>query len=111
MAGDDPFWMVIHPDGVLEQYHDKPTLEQLQEAVGGDIEEVPVHSKRFTALANEEGKLKGLPFNPYATGILKPVGDFLVGPVVFIGPPDRKGNSTRLTFDVANDLLTVMGAR
>jgi hypothetical protein len=48
-------------------------LDILQNAVGGYIEIVPLfytyNSHRCVAFCNEEGKLKGLPYNPVATAL------------------------------------------
>ena len=110
---DGVFWMVIHTDGSFELHADKPELEALQQAVGGDIESVPVLSRRFMALAHEEGKLVGLPYNSWATQFCETMrmGDILVGDVVFIGSPDSKGASTPLPVDVTREILFTLMAR
>jgi hypothetical protein len=63
---------------------DRPSLEELQKAVGGYIEPVDRFLKEGTqAYANEEGLLRGLPRNAAATIAVKwpyPI----VGPVVVI---------------------------
>ncbi len=76
-----------------------PTLEQLQAAVGGYIQLVPlldrdpVERRGLKAFCNEDGKISSppLPLNQAATEIwaraLAPVvlaDDYLVGPVVFV---------------------------
>ena len=64
------------------------TLEQLQEAVGGNIE--PVHvpeSDYVTMLVNEEGLLQGLPPNQLASMIAR---KGIVGTVVLIDAKDLK---------------------
>jgi len=62
------------------------TLEQLQEAVGGYIERVPVkvNGKRAWMWVNEEGKLRGLPINDLATATTAASGtpQLIVGDVV-----------------------------
>jgi hypothetical protein len=51
-------------------------LEILQSAVGGYIELVPdwdippEFDRNFTYYCNEEGRLKGLPYNPFFRGIV-----------------------------------------
>jgi hypothetical protein len=97
--------IIIHPDGTVTKVVQKkdPSLEQLQAAVGGYIQEAP----RFTQLAindgqkvfaynhgkcycNEDGKLShmNLPFNMLATEAWKGqyayVDDHFVGDVVFV---------------------------
>jgi Domain of unknown function (DUF3846) len=69
-------------------------LEKMQELVGGYIERVRVRwdGRVRDAYIDEEGKLKGLAFNHFATGLLEPPlrgHDILVGPVV-IWVPDAK---------------------
>lgn len=70
--------IIYHPDRPpsVRHYDGKaPTLEELQQAVGGFIETVP-HFDQITlsgethtcvALCNEDGKLEGLPLNGAAT--------------------------------------------
>lgn len=61
----------------------KPTLEQMQEMVGGYIE--PVHGIRWNGhtgvmVVNEEGLIRNLPFNQKASAIAKRniVGDVFI---------------------------------
>ena len=56
----------------------KNTLEELQDAVGGNIEIVSFASDACI-ICNEEGRLRGLPFNCRLLGI-----DF-VGPILIVG--------------------------
>lgn len=63
----------------------KVTLQQLQEAVGGYIEAVPRTKNR--AYCNEEGLLRGLPFNTRAS--LR-FGLSLVGDVVELEKGERQ---------------------
>jgi len=70
----------------------KPTLERLQELVGGYIEPITVKlgGKLLRAYVDEDGKLKGLPVNPQATELYYAAVpeargyDFLVGNVVVL---------------------------
>jgi hypothetical protein len=58
------------------------SLKQLQEAVGGYIEVLPVHGQpNMIAVVNEEGRLRDLPVNPTASRI---VGYEVVGDVAII---------------------------
>ena len=62
--------------------HQKPTLEEAQEIVGGYVE--MVHSPNNTdiqILVNEEGLLTGLPFNKEATELC---GTGIVGNAVIL---------------------------
>lgn len=59
-----------------------PELEDMQEAVDGWLEGVPVKSLgRGVLFANEEGLLRGLPFNEQASSL---AGRPLVGNVVVL---------------------------
>lgn len=65
--------ILIRPDGtenhVTPKRGNRWTLEELQEHVGGSIEQMPgVRGLRM--LFDEEGQLKGLPFNAVATAIV-----------------------------------------
>ena len=75
----------------MQTVHPKqPELAWLQEQVGGWIETVPYFTKfrdgkRGTAYANEEGIIKGMPFNRVATEVYGHCIEFaqnLYGPVV-----------------------------
>jgi len=64
------------------------TLEQLQEAVGGNIEPIRVpESDYVTMLVNEEGLLHDLPLNQLASMIAR---KGIVGTVVLIDAEDLK---------------------
>jgi hypothetical protein len=79
----------------LRNDDDPGALRQLQEAVGGYIEAVPVpsfvtDSNRATCYINEEGKLYQLPINRRATDFVVPgvgisYGDYIAGPMVVCG--------------------------
>lgn len=77
------------------------SLEQLQAAVGGYIQMVPVGP--YSMYVNEEGKMIGLPVNVIATALWEHVygagTDIIVGNAVFCGPVDDEGEDT--TLDVA----------
>ena len=86
----------IQPDGsmTVAQQPTRPTLEQLQAAVGGYVELIPYFDNHqgqgCKAYGDEEGKLKGKPLNPEATRLwaeaVRPhaLADHLVGPVVIV---------------------------
>lgn len=79
---------IIQPDGTTtvneRDPSDSPSLEELQQAVGGYIEPVDsMMTDGTVAYANEEGRLVGLEPNPKATEAVKwpyPI----VGPVVIL---------------------------
>lgn len=64
---------------------------QTIEAIGDDD---------WSAYCDEEGKLKGSPFNQRATRLARLLGwttsDFLVGNVIFLGPVDEEGGDTSM---------------
>lgn len=67
----------------LEKNHfgnELPTLEQMQEAVGGYIEFVRITSDGAMMVVNEEGLLKKLPYNKVASIMANQtiVGDVLI---------------------------------
>jgi hypothetical protein len=63
--------------------------------IGGWLEAAPANGDA-TIYLDEEGKLKGLPFNQVATSLSSLFGDVIVGPAVVCGPPDEEGNDTNL---------------
>jgi hypothetical protein len=93
--------IVIHPDGRYEpvECKGKLSLEKAQELVGGYVEIVPMFDKfsgvSCVVLCDEEGKLKHKPINNRATlewyKCASLGGDMLVGDVVVVMGPARKG--------------------
>jgi hypothetical protein len=90
--------VIVRANGKLTAHEltDRPTLEELQDLVGGHIERVRhfdrLEGRPCVAFCHEEGELLGLPFNRIATvlwrlylGIsIKHMPDALVGNVVII---------------------------
>lgn len=78
-------------------------LETFQGLVGGWIEGLTLNDQ-ISCYINEEGKLKGLPLNVLGDLAVRMLltddgysllqGDFIVGPVVFVGRPDAAGRDT-----------------
>lgn len=66
----------------LEEVKEEASLEKLQSIVEGYIELVPVQSKHFYFIVNEEGLLKKLPVNNQAKRLfdLDVVGNIVVCP-------------------------------
>lgn len=61
------------------------SLEEIQEIVGGYIQMIPCVNPDYLCIMNEEGKLKGLPFNGLATEEVDDnlfMGDYIVGDVL-----------------------------
>jgi hypothetical protein len=93
--------LVVQPDGAKNILTFSNALANFQAEVGGWVEAIG-DGQTWTAYLNEEGKLNGLPPNPEADSIARKLGwqslpgDYLVGPVVFCGPPDNDGYDTDL---------------
>lgn len=81
--------VLIKSDGTISEFKlkgKKPSLEEMQQAVGGYIEMIPTNDGCIMIL-NEDGKMKGLPLNSVATSMVTLFqGDFIVGDVL-IGEP------------------------
>lgn len=83
--------------------------DDLNAAVGGWIEAIPL-GDNASAYINEEGKLRRLPLNPVATAIAHRkhsirLNDFIVGPMVIVGVPDREGNDTDVPQSMICELM------
>lgn len=76
------------------------SLDTLQTAVGGWVQAIDLATD-LTMWCNEEGKLVGLPHNPYAQHMWdKAFGaqtDYIVGDIVLTGGADDEGYSNGLT--------------
>lgn len=86
--------VVVQPDGEVSKALVNG-LQSYQQVVGGYIE--GVFGPDFVMYVNEEGLLKGLPYNESASlfasrAFNHPV--HLVGPVVIVGVGDSEGNDT-----------------
>ena len=83
--------VIITTEGDMKRpWGDKtPTLDELQEAVGGLIEYVPCKGPLGFMYCNEEGKLKQLPVNIYATNMIE-FNDIIVGDVVVMEYGDEE---------------------
>jgi hypothetical protein len=83
------------------------SLDTLQTAVGGWVQAIDL-DESLTMWLNEEGKLVGLPHNPYAQFAWdKRFGahtDYTVGDVVFTGGTDDEGYTLGLDQDTADQI-------
>ena len=78
---------------IISDKKDEPSLEQAQDFVGGYVEGIPFPNGDYL-IANEEGKLMGLPLNKEATKLWKATfdndnfitgrNDFIVGNAILI---------------------------
>lgn len=110
---------VIHPSREVQFIDlERDSLEARQEIVGGDIQGICVqHDEDGSTVAvgyiNEEGKYQGCAYNPLATLLMHPhitADDFMVGPLIVIGPPGGEdGEDTDLPERTA-DVLRSLGA-
>ena len=94
---DEPIWVVVSELGFEDAREGTPSLEQLQEAVGGYIENVtrfvnPTMRSQLTdrrmygrtiesIYVNEEARIYGMKYNPFATAVL---GFHVAGPAVIV---------------------------
>ena len=81
--------LVMEEDGSVINYYlhtkeSKPNLEQLQKMVGGYIEVVKSPDSKYQIVIDEEGELKGKPFNKDATALYDNPNDELVGDAVIL---------------------------
>ena len=81
--------LLIPVDGDPEVREVEPHFTARKEIVGGWLEGVGAGiDADWCAYADEEGRIKRLPINVRATALARSLGwpgDFLVGPVVFVG--------------------------
>jgi hypothetical protein len=89
--------LVINTDGTVAVID--PTLDALQAAVGGWVQAVDL-TDTLTLWVNEEGKMVGLPYNPYAQALWNDTygrgTDYLVGNAVITGGTDEDGETLGL---------------
>jgi hypothetical protein len=82
-------------------------LQVLQTAVGGWVQAIDLDDS-LTMWLNEDGKLVGLPHNPYAQFAWdKRFGvhtDYMVGDVIFTGGTDEEGATLGLDRDTADQI-------
>lgn len=95
--------LLFDVDGTVKKIDlDNLSLRQSQELVGGYIE--AISGPEWVAYVDEDGKRKGLPLNVKAdrfvhtqgwtAGIFGPFSDYIVGPVLIVGPTDEEGFDT-----------------
>ena len=77
---------VIQVDGVTYEIK-KPTLEKLQEIVGGYIEDLRLPNGKHM-IVNEDGRLEGLMMNPHASILY---GNPIVGNVIICSKGELDG--------------------
>jgi hypothetical protein len=89
--------LVINTDGTVAVID--PTLDALQGAVGGWVQAVDL-TDTLTLWVNEEGKMVGMPHNPYAQLLWNEAygenTDYIVGNAVVTGGADDEGEMVTL---------------
>jgi hypothetical protein len=101
--------LLVSPDGTAKmvKYDGYQGMKALFN--GGYVEAIRF-GPTCIAMCDEDGKMKGLPRNEVATMLTKLVGtplishDYLVGPVLIVGPVDQYGDETDVPVEM---LLTV----
>jgi hypothetical protein len=96
----------------------EPTLENFKAALDGGWLEAFGVAGEWSAYCDEEGKMKRLPENVRADALARHIGwapfpgDFLAGPVVFMGPPSGgyEGDGPASVVQTARELFDVMEA-
>lgn len=105
-------WISITPDGELREVEGVPTLEELQAAVGGFIQEVRAHG--VVVVMDENAKIgRDRPaYNEKASmlcaEVLHPL-DVVLGPVAVVGRPDSDGETQGLTDEEAEHVRWIVG--
>lgn len=99
-------WATISIDGHVDIREGKPSLEDLQAAVGGYVQVIPPLSRdgdEAVIWMDEEGKVKGIRVNETADWLVRShgpnlmPGDRICGPVALTGPADDEGETTTLS--------------
>ena len=76
MKMGDWFTLTVEGEVIDHAWNERPTLDQMQEQVGGYIENLPqaralgvtpIAARVYEAFANEEGLIHGRPRNPLAS--------------------------------------------
>ena len=102
--------VIPHESELAMQRVEFRNLTDYQKVVGGYIEEVFVDGETLAIIADDEGKLKGLPVNKRATllwWLFSPTAigtDELVGDIVILGAPKR-GDMTSVPNSLSRLLL------
>lgn len=90
-SDEAPFWAVVHVQGHVTFHHGRPTVRDLQNAVGGFIELVPGTLPEYAGFCCDDAKHRQPRWaaNPSATRFVGLVGDVILGPVVLVGAEEN----------------------
>ena len=89
--------LTVDTEGTAQHIEIGNDFRSFQAVVGGYIE--GVYGNVGTIYVNEEGLLKDLPFNPFATEFANRILDAnvrLFGTALIVGPVDDEGNDTHV---------------
>ena len=89
--------LVIKPGQRPEVQEIDGTLESMQRVVGGLIQAVYPYEQPVALVANDEGKVLGLPLNRGLRDEAGELYDIICGTFFLCGAPSDKGNFTSLT--------------
>jgi hypothetical protein len=81
---DGYYVLTPHYDPVFYPQTNELTLEQLYGLIGTDMVERVVIQGKADGIIDEEGKLKGKPFNPIASALYNNPHDRIVGTMVVL---------------------------
>ena len=102
---------IVNVDGNIE-IKNLNGYDDLSSSVQGWLEALRF-STGMTGYVNEEGKLKNLPLNPLATYICNKMSvglsfsDYIVGPMVCVGPVDSEGEDTDLSSEMIAEVISL----
>ena len=107
---NNPIKAVLFMPGELPRYIEfDESLDNLQKVVDGYIQAIPVPGdKRATAYINDEGKLRGMEANTYATRRMYDIlqaDDYIAGPMLVTGFDPESGDNCDIPPDLAKYLI------
>ena len=88
------------------------SLETLQDAVGGYVQAIDL-GDQVTMWCNEEGKMIGLPHNPFGQAFWEKMygrTDYIVGDIVLTGGADNEGETIGLTDEQITEIAKVVAS-
>jgi hypothetical protein len=104
-------WVSLMVDGTMAFRNGVPTLADMQQAVGGNVEAVafPLAGSEATMWVDGEGKLVAEPQRNWKADVLCPLarGDWTAGDVVFTGGVGSEGETLALSDAQAAELRRV----
>ena len=103
----------IKTDGTLAELDlSQNSLETLQQAVEGLVQAIDI-AEDLTMWCNEEGKMIGLPHNPFGQAFWEKMygrTDYIVGDIVLTGGADNEGETIGLTDEQITEIAKVVAS-